>query len=284
MPWSSFTSTSLTPACRRRSAAAWTPLPQAHRVLGAGHEEHGQVLGHLGGAGRRGDLAGEVGQRRIAACGEHRRRTSRLRCRRPRPPGRSRQPVEGRAGVLDLLGEGAGTHAVEPVAARVLPFGRGDATREEVPRFREGARLVARAAQDGAGKPLSVARQIGAGHETAHGMAEQEIRRLPGVARRHRLAQRVHVVDEDVLAALYRQASPFLRVGHALAVAHMVVSAHHVALRGQKPREVVVAADVFGHAVDDLNDAHGRRGATARLSRARGTRPILLSGFSRHAT
>ena len=136
-----------------------------------------------------------------------------------------------------------------------------------------------RAAQDRAGKPLGVACQIRAHDEAAHGVPEQEVGRLAGVARRHRLAQFVHVFYQDVLAALQRQAPALPRVGDALAVAYVVVRAHHVAVPHQKPREIVVAADVLGHAVHQLHDARRRRGASARPGALGGPNKTLDLGF-----
>ena len=114
-----------------------------------------------------------------------------------------------------------------------------------------------------------MAGQVGAHDEAAHGMAEQDVGRLAGVAGRHRAAQLVDVLDEHVLAAVRGQAPQLGGVGYALAVAHVVARAHHEAAAHEEAGELVVAPQVLGHAVHDLHDAarRGRTGARRALGR-----------------
>ena len=114
-----------------------------------------------------------------------------------------------------------------------------------------------------------MAGQVGAHDEAAHGMAEQDVGRLAGVAGRHRAAQLVDVLDEHVLAAVRGQAPQLGGVGYALAVAHVVARAHHEAAAHEEAGELVVAPQVLGHAVHDLHDAARRRRTGARRALGR---------------
>ena len=92
-------------------------------------------------------------------------------------------------------------------------------------------------------------------------MAEHDVRGLAGVAGGDGLAQFVDVLDERLLA-VNGQAAKLVCAGHALAVADVIGGAHHEALFHEEARELVVAAHMLHHAVDDLNDA-ARRDTTA---------------------
>ena len=111
-------------------------------------------------------------------------------------------------------------------------------------------------------------------------MAEQEIRRLARVARAHGPTQLVHVLHEHVFAACKRQVTPLFRRTHALAVPHVIVRAHHVAVRSKEPREIVIAAYMLGHAVNYLDDAFRRRCRRPRLRTLRRPYKPFDLGFS----
>ena len=234
---------------------------RAHRVLGAGDEQHGQSLRHLRRARRRHHLAREVGERGVAADGEH--GAAQLVGDVGVHDGRiGADPVVRRARVLDLLGERAHAHAVQKLAAVVGALRLREEARQRVARLRQDEGLLARAADDGRRHVLAVARQVGARDEASHGMAEHDVRGLAGVAGGDGLAQFVDVLDERLLA-VDGQAAKLVCAGHALAVADVIGGAHHEALFHEEARELVVAAHMLHHAVDDLNDAARRDTAAA---------------------
>ena len=136
--------------------------------------------------------------------------------------------------------------------------------------------MLARAADDGGGETRGVAREIGAHDEASHRMAEHDVGSLPRIARSDRLAQFVHVVDEHVLAADTRKATPLAGIGDAFPMPHVIVRADDITAAHQITGEFIVALDVLGHAVHDLHDS-GRSNAGAFLGLPRKRSDLGLS-------
>ena len=158
---------------------------------------------------------------------------------------------------------GAVGQAVQKLAFVVGPAHLDDGAGKHVARRGHDLGLVGRAAEDGTGKPLPEARQVVAQHEGAHGVAEHEIGHLGRHLLAHEQAQRLHIGHERVTAVHRVHAATMGRSGSRVAMAHVVVTAHQVAGSGEAAGEVVVAADMLGHAVDELHYAPGTEGAEA---------------------
>ena len=87
-------------------------------------------------------------------------------------------------------------------------------------------------------------------------MAQQEIGHA-GIPLPHEHAQMAHVRRHQGPAVLFAEV-PVLAVVHRLAVAEMVLAAHHEAALRQPAREMVVPPGVLRHTVDDLHHRPGR--------------------------
>ena len=145
--------------------------------------------------GRVGDLAGEVGERRVASDGEHEPApligTIGVNDRRV-----GGQPIERGACIGNALAVGARPHSVDESAAETRAFDASNSTRQKVSRRRQKARLLAGSAQNCARKPFSAgARHISADDEAAHRMPEQEIRNRLAEPSLHHVPQCVDVGD-----------------------------------------------------------------------------------------
>ena len=64
----------------------------------------------------------------------------------------------------------------------------------------------------------------------------------------------MNVLDEGVLPAIEGYVSQIHRVGDRAAVPNVVVGAYREAGAHEEASEILVAADVLGHAMDDLHD------------------------------
>ena len=58
-----------------------------------------------------------------------------------------------------------------------------------------------------------------------------------------------------------------VRRGGRAAVAHVILAAHDEPAPGQVARELVVAGDMLGHAMDDLEDGTRRDGARSHFGK-----------------
>ena len=99
-----------------------------------------------------------------------------------------------------------------------------------------------------------MAGQVRARDEASHGMPEDEVGRLAREAGAHRFPHLVNVLDEGVLPAVEGHVPQIHRVGDRAAVPDVVVGAHREAGAYEETSEILVAADMLGHAVDDLHD------------------------------
>ena len=96
--------------------------------------------------------------------------------------------------------------------------------------------------------------QVGAGEEGAHGVAQQEIG-YPGKPLAHLLTEGVHVLGHQAPAVVAGKIAKLSRRLPGLAVAQMVLAAHHIAVGIEVAGEVVIPPHVLGNAVDDLHHA-----------------------------
>ena len=71
----------------------------------------------------------------------------------------------------------------------------------------------------------------------------------------------------DVLAAFKRDVPEVVRRSDRAAVAHVILAAHDEPAPGQVAREFVIARDMLGHAVDDLEDAARRNSPRLHLGK-----------------
>ena len=117
----------------------------------------------------------------------------------------------------------------------------------------DGGRILAGAADDNALEPLRVIHDVGAGQETAHAVAEQEVGDI-GILGGGQFVELIHVAHDIVPAVLFRKEAQLLFVFGGLAVAEVVVCHDDKTVIGQKLHERGVAIDMLGDAVRDLQN------------------------------
>ena len=224
-----------------------------HRVERAGDEKDRQLGGNRERRIERRDLGSKARERRVGASRE--RLAAQVvgnvgidDC------GIGGKPVERRARVFDGLRKGPVRKVVEQLAARAFPLLGGDSASKSVSHLRLHDGLVAGAANHGARKAFRMAGQVRPRDEASHGMPEDEVGRLAREAGAHRFSHLVNVLDEGVLPAIERHVPQVHRVDDRAAVSDVVVGAHRKAGTHKEASEILVAADVLGHAVDDLHD------------------------------
>ena len=115
---------------------------------------------------------------------------------------------------------------------------------------------MAGAAEDHQVGLLRVLDNIGAGQEAAHAVAEENIGQV-GVIRFHQVVELVHVLHHIVPAVILGEKAQILGSGNGLAVAQMVVAHHKNAVLGKKSGKIVIAVNILGNAVGDLQNGPG---------------------------
>ena len=70
--------------------------------------------------------------------------------------------------------------------------------------------------------------------------------------------QHIDVVHRSVPCVAIAEIHRCAALGQRLAVAQMVVAHHDHAVVVEEPGEIIIAAHIFRHAVDDLQDRHRR--------------------------
>ena len=111
-------------------------------------------------------------------------------------------------------------------------------------------------AEDGRVIEIGMQDQKRAGQKASHAVAEEHI----GQVRKlfcHLLPELFHILDDIVPAAFLGKNTLFLQACNGLAVTEMVVSDGDKTVFRQKAHEVLIAVDVLGNTVRDLDDASG---------------------------
>ena len=165
----------------------------------------------------------------------------------------TRQPVEVRAHVVVLLVVAAEGELIELGAVVHRAIVDHLELGHELAGGDDGGRILARAADDNALEPLRVINDVGAGQETAHAVAKQEVGDI-GILGGGQFVELIHVAHDIVPAVLFRKEAQLLLVFGGLAVAKVVVCHDDKTVIGQKLHERGVAIDMLGDAVRDLQN------------------------------
>ena len=140
-------------------------------------------------------------------------------------------------------------------AHRLRPPQGADGGGHRLPRGHQGGLFLPRAGQDAAVHRAGIGAQVGPGQKGAHGVAQQEIGHA-GEFLPHEDAQLPHVRRHQRPAVPFAEIAVFAVV-HRLAVAQVVLAAHHEAVPGQILGEVAVTPGVLRYAVNDLHHCPG---------------------------
>ena len=116
---------------------------------------------------------------------------------------------------------------------------------------------MAGAAEDHQVGLLRVLDNIGAGQEAAHAVPEENIGQV-GIIGFHQIVELVHVLHHMAPALIVGKKAQILGDGDGFAVAQMVVAYHKDAVLGKEKGKIVVAVDILGNAVGDLQYGSGR--------------------------
>ena len=167
-----------------------------------------------------------------------------------------RQPVVGGAVGLEGLvvsAEGQIRHHVVG-GCRVFPFQH---SRQRKATGQGGAALPAGTHQNGGFHGAGIADEIGAAQERTHGVPHQQQRQI-GILLLQTGVQHIDVVHRSVPCVAIAEIHRCAALGQRLAVAQMVVAHHDHAVVVEEPGEIIVAAHILRHAVDDLQYGHRR--------------------------
>ena len=244
-----------------------------HRVLGAGDEEHRQVLGNAPDALRRRGFGSQVRKGGVGP-GAKRRAGQGIVLVGAHHGGVAGQPVQRGLRVRDGPAEAADDDGFQKRAAEILTAHGPHEPGQKVAHARHRHGHVAGAADNGRAHPAAVAGEEGPRDEASHGVAEHDVGNVGAHLGQGKRAQGLHVCDQMLLGVGAHMPQVGFRGGRAT-VADVVLGADGEALAHQKAREVVVASDMLLHAVDNL---HERPRASARHGRPRprcGRHPAL---------
>ena len=167
-----------------------------------------------------------------------------------------RQPVEPGAVGGEALVVGAEGQLIHQGAGLVLAHAVGLFGGHRLAPGDDGGGHLAGAHDDRRIHGAGIADQVGAGQEGTHGVAHQEIGDL-GEFRLCQVSPLVDVVYHPVPAAPGAEVQPGAALRHGLAVAQVIMACHGEAPGGEIFRKGLIAQDVLGHAVGNLQNSPG---------------------------
>ena len=163
------------------------------------------------------------------------------------------EPVAVGLGIVHLLIIGGKIHMMQQHTGLLRAAEKALNGRDDRARRHNALPKMAGAAENRACQPFFVLQAVGAGHEAAHAVPQQEIRQLR-ILGLHLPAQGVGVFDQRVPAVLVGKIALHRGV---LAMAQMSVAHDDETGLIQRLSGRVVAVDMLRHAVDELHHCFG---------------------------
>ena len=88
-------------------------------------------------------------------------------------------------------------------------------------------------------------------------MTHKDIGEVSPVLGADGIRESLDITEQEIVSPLFRDEAQLGGVGGGVSVTQMIVAADDVASLGHLPHEGIVAGDVLGHAVEDVEDADG---------------------------